>query len=395
MQGLLNINKDIINKKINNYLIKMLSQKPPYSIHHEKNKYSYIYKHNNKKDLNLPFKKLNSEITNKHKKISISNPQSHRLPPKLTANKERPTRNFNSISMYNQSNISNISNISNRSEKRDNFSLSLNSSKIRRDKKLNNSMNESMLSKRHLSQKNNIKKVVKIGQKMNFRPASKVGKISTQKKNISPNISRNSTPFEKSDKKPYLKKLLLKRTESQKKKTNEMKPQLNKTATRNNSTKSITSWSNISQRKTTNIFSNINKKKVSSRHITSDLKHKPRQISKTNSKSNIKPTIAKNNILRHDNSNSSNDSTRITKNHISIIQKSDIIEEVKNEETIEKNTISRNVTKRIKCMHDLTQTGLSGDEKKINQDNLFIFKNFANEYENIYMGVWYDIYINL
>lgn len=49
--------------------------------------------------------------------------------------------------------------------------------------------------------------------------------------------------------------------------------------------------------------------------------------------------------------------------------------------------ISKN-KKRIKCMHDLSKTGLAGDEKKVNQDNYFIFKNFNNDFENIFMGVW-------
>lgn len=39
-------------------------------------------------------------------------------------------------------------------------------------------------------------------------------------------------------------------------------------------------------------------------------------------------------------------------------------------------------------MHDLSKTGLAGDEKKVNQDNYFIFKNFSNDFENIFMGVW-------
>ena len=43
--------------------------------------------------------------------------------------------------------------------------------------------------------------------------------------------------------------------------------------------------------------------------------------------------------------------------------------------------------KKIKCMHDLCKTGLSGDEKKVNQDNFFIFKNFVKGFDNIYMGV--------
>ena len=43
--------------------------------------------------------------------------------------------------------------------------------------------------------------------------------------------------------------------------------------------------------------------------------------------------------------------------------------------------------KKIKCMHDISKTGLSGDDKKVNQDNFFIFKNFVHGFENIYMGV--------
>jgi len=43
--------------------------------------------------------------------------------------------------------------------------------------------------------------------------------------------------------------------------------------------------------------------------------------------------------------------------------------------------------KSIKCIHDLSKTGLAGDEKKVNQDNYFIFKNFVQGFENIYMGV--------
>jgi len=43
--------------------------------------------------------------------------------------------------------------------------------------------------------------------------------------------------------------------------------------------------------------------------------------------------------------------------------------------------------KKIKCMHDLSKTGLAGDDKKVNQDNYFIFKNFVQGFDNIFMGV--------
>jgi serine/threonine protein phosphatase PrpC len=38
-------------------------------------------------------------------------------------------------------------------------------------------------------------------------------------------------------------------------------------------------------------------------------------------------------------------------------------------------------------MHDLSKTGLLGDDKKVNQDNYFIFKNFVQGLDNIFMGV--------
>ena len=52
---------------------------------------------------------------------------------------------------------------------------------------------------------------------------------------------------------------------------------------------------------------------------------------------------------------------------------------------IEKKKIFKG--KKIKCMHDLSKTGLSGDDKKVNQDNYFIFKNFVQGFDNIFMGV--------
>ena len=45
------------------------------------------------------------------------------------------------------------------------------------------------------------------------------------------------------------------------------------------------------------------------------------------------------------------------------------------------------IIKNIKCMHDISKTGISGEDKKVNQDNYFIFKNFGNSFSNIYMGI--------
>ena len=56
---------------------------------------------------------------------------------------------------------------------------------------------------------------------------------------------------------------------------------------------------------------------------------------------------------------------------------------------IEEENISGPVIKRIRCMHEFSKTGYAGeDEKKINQDNYFVFHNFVNSSENIFMAVW-------
>ena len=40
-------------------------------------------------------------------------------------------------------------------------------------------------------------------------------------------------------------------------------------------------------------------------------------------------------------------------------------------------------------MHEFTKTGYGGqDEKKVNQDNYFVFTNFCNKYDNMFLGVW-------
>lgn len=53
------------------------------------------------------------------------------------------------------------------------------------------------------------------------------------------------------------------------------------------------------------------------------------------------------------------------------------------------NNGDKAVIKTIKIMHDITRTGYSGPGvKKFNQDNFFIYKNFNNNPNSIYFGVW-------
>jgi len=63
-------------------------------------------------------------------------------------------------------------------------------------------------------------------------------------------------------------------------------------------------------------------------------------------------------------------------NNINIIQK-------------QNNNISpKQVRKKILCMHEFSKTGYAGeDEKKINQDNYFVFRNFVNNVNYIFMAV--------
>ena len=47
------------------------------------------------------------------------------------------------------------------------------------------------------------------------------------------------------------------------------------------------------------------------------------------------------------------------------------------------------VKKKIRCMHDFSKTGYAGeDEKKVNQDIYFNFRNLANNDKYYFMGVW-------
>jgi hypothetical protein len=45
--------------------------------------------------------------------------------------------------------------------------------------------------------------------------------------------------------------------------------------------------------------------------------------------------------------------------------------------------------KTIKLIHEYSKVGFSGyGAKKVNQDNYFVFKNFVNNPNHIFMAVW-------
>lgn len=94
------------------------------------------------------------------------------------------------------------------------------------------------------------------------------------------------------------------------------------------------------------------------------------------------------NLSKIDNGSSSNlqinDSTNISK----VIP---VKEEKQNIIPLQQKIISKNgiVKKKIRCMHDFSKTGYAGeDEKKVNQDICFNFRNLANNDKYYFMGVW-------
>ena len=141
--------------------------------------------------------------------------------------------------------------------------------------------------------------------------------------------------------------------------------------------------------------------------INSKLNNNNRIINNINNNKNINNHISMNNYSNNINNNhlannnininpSLNNNTSINNNNSMIFDKNDYVKEINfqvNGISSTKNGDIKNSKKKIfkgkkiKCMHDLSKTGLSGDDKKVNQDNYFIFKNFVQGFENIYMGV--------
>ena len=133
-----------------------------------------------------------------------------------------------------------------------------------------------------------------------------------------------------------------------------------------------------------------NLKNSSSDIITSAIIKQPFNQSNINSNSNI----YNNNINNSNNNNDSNAqlnqlnlniySSRSLHNNKILLK--DNINSLTNNDTFNLNKVEFK-GKKIKCIHDISKTGLSGDEKKVNQDRDFIFHNFVSGFENIFMGV--------
>lgn len=130
--------------------------------------------------------------------------------------------------------------------------------------------------------------------------------------------------------------------------------------------------------------STTNNLKYSSSDIISSAVNK-QQLNNNNSNSNIY-----NNNNTNNSNNANNDSN--TQLNLNIYSSRSLHNNNNKTENIINN--SNNIVsppefkgKKIKCIHDISKTGLSGDEKKVNQDRDFIFHNFVSGFDNIFMGV--------
>ena len=114
----------------------------------------------------------------------------------------------------------------------------------------------------------------------------------------------------------------------------------------------------------------------------------------TNSKSNS--NIKSSSTLKHQNNNNilNNNDSNVHSQKLNIHSSISLNENTTtlNINNINTNNLSQNQKqtfngKKIKCIHEISKTGLSGVEKKINQDRDFIFRNFVEGFDNIFMGV--------
>jgi serine/threonine protein phosphatase PrpC len=81
-----------------------------------------------------------------------------------------------------------------------------------------------------------------------------------------------------------------------------------------------------------------------------------------------------------------NFSFKIENNTNSSFSDTIIINNINN--NINNNSTEKKILKKIKCMDEFTKTGFAGeDEKKINQDNFFVFHNFLNSSTYIFMAI--------
>ena len=136
-----------------------------------------------------------------------------------------------------------------------------------------------------------------------------------------------------------------------------------------------TNHSNYSDNKSINniIINNSNN------NINLNIQNKYNQITKieSNNSINISGISINNNQRGYNNTSPLSQVENIKLNNVNI-----------NIKNAQENNISKEIRKKILCMHEFSKTGYAGeDEKKVNQDNYFVFRNFVNNVDYIFMAV--------
>ena len=176
-------------------------------------------------------------------------------------------------------------------------------------------------------------------------------------------------------------------------------------------------YSNIFKAK--NIFSTVQKNKnkvitinmnINQNYLSTSSKNNLNEINKTSFSDNISTYNINNNSSHNLNLNIINrftENSQIESNNSILISgmkkennkennlisnitkmKNENENEFFNDKNEQENKIPKEIRKKILCMHEFSKTGYAGeDEKKVNQDNYFVFRNFVNNVNYIFMAV--------
>ena len=346
---------------------------------------------------NFPFKKTKTPL-NKSQKNNSSN--------KYLFNKN----NINSISLNNSIKLSKP--LLNPKQK---------SSRLFQNTKFGMNYNNSFLNKSYNLTKSN-------------RVGTPIGKFNLSKSSVFGNpkslkLNRSITPNPKSKVKLVLSKssskLNLGKNNLKQNKIGNKSPMFslkkkNILASNSISSKSLYPKNNINSHhsnifKSKNIFSTVQKNKnkvitinmnINQNYLSSSSKQNLNEINRTtfsdnNSSYNINNNSSHN--LNVNMMNKFNENTQIESNNSIIISGiktennkgnnfANPIDKIKNDNENktkkQENNIAKEIRKKILCMHEFSKTGYAGeDEKKVNQDNYFVFRNFVNNVNYIFMTV--------
>ena len=396
-------------------------------------KYNQVKKTKTNKNL-LNKKSINKQIKIEEDLISSSNfPLKRARTPINKSSKDNLSNRY----LGNKNNINNINSLSlNNSIKlnKPKFKPPLKSNRLFQNTKLGINYNSKLLNKSYnLNNKfNNFNRAITPKGKFNLSKSSNFGNPKSLK------LNRSITPNPKSKQKIGLTKSNSKLNLGNNLKQNRAG---NKSPIFGTKKKNILSANSISNKslypknnvnshysnifKSKNIFSTVQKNKpkvitinmnINQNYLSTSSKQNLNDISKTtfsdinamNNMNNINNNVMNNSInnLNLNMVNKFNENSQIESNNSIVISgiKTDNnkncgnampIIQMKNNNVKDTNIInekennnSKEIRKKILCMHEFSKTGYAGeDEKKVNQDNYFVFRNFVNNVNYIFMAV--------